>query len=89
MQEAGFVPSAATLLVFYAFNALAGLMVVEVYANTVCERGAGAVSMQVWPCAGCSRSLDAAYPDPRVLHARAPSDVQSLVQRADSRVMLI
>ena len=47
MQEAGFIPSVITLAIFYVFSALTGLMVLEVNANTVCEQGAGAVSMQV------------------------------------------
>jgi tyrosine-specific transport protein len=47
VQDAGFVPSCATLLVFYAFSLLTGMMVTEVNINTVCELGNGAVSLQV------------------------------------------
>ena len=46
MQGAGFVPASASLLGCYAFSALTGLMIMEVNLNTVCELGAGAVSMQ-------------------------------------------
>jgi tyrosine-specific transport protein len=46
VQDAGFVPSSAALLGCYAFSALTGLMIMEVNINTVCELGAGAISMQ-------------------------------------------
>lgn len=46
VQEAGFGPSCATLLVFYLFSVAAGLMIVEVNINTVCELGNGATSLQ-------------------------------------------
>ena len=47
LQDAGFVPSCASLLLCYAFSALTGLMIMEVNINTVCELGAGSTSMQV------------------------------------------
>jgi hypothetical protein len=47
VQDAGFVPSCATLFGCYLFSAMTGLFITEVNINTVCELGAGAVSLQV------------------------------------------